>query len=478
MNDAADPGDPAGDDDGSDSDSRDGGQSEVNPEDRDQSETKTGDRDQREANTGDGGQSETNPADQNEANTRDGDQNEANTGEGGQGENDYGADREDTPENPIRLRGAQRRLRNAYFEHDSGLFAMQCVPGAGKSVLTHDLAAEELLRRYVDGDPTPELRICVISFNRDEAAGIVPGIIDRLRTLVAHDLTPAGAAASMADVRELETRVRQAPFIGTIDSVLRGLLADVSAAVGFAEPPRDGSEADLAGVHAACYEALQTDPDLADAVDIVETAYPAGEYEAGPADLLREALTHCRAHRLSTAEFVDELRATVDAVYPEGETESITDIADAVARCLDREDVPSEEVREDRDEDACEALLEADRQLRTTWQEAITAFGELLEAYREDYVTRIRERGVVSHTDCAYLVAECLEGSGTVAPDAGTLELSEGVRAEIRERVLARYRSRIESVIIDEAQDVSTLQHAALAPVVTEECRVHIAGDV
>lgn len=97
---------------------------------------------------------------------------------------------------PIRLRGAQREIRDAYFASDSGLFTLDCVPGAGKSVVAHHVAAEDILRRYAAGDPTPEQHVTVVSFNRDEAADIVPAICDRLQAIVEHDLVPTAADIS------------------------------------------------------------------------------------------------------------------------------------------------------------------------------------------------------------------------------------------------------------------------------------------
>ena len=97
---------------------------------------------------------------------------------------------------PLRLKGAQRRIANAYADADSGLFVLNCVAGAGKSVTQDDIVAKELLRRWVDGDRTPEQRICVITFNRNEAASSEADIIDRLQTLVSHNLTEAATKVS------------------------------------------------------------------------------------------------------------------------------------------------------------------------------------------------------------------------------------------------------------------------------------------
>ncbi|MFB9824251.1 UvrD-helicase domain-containing protein [Halobaculum roseum] len=43
---------------------------------------------------------------------------------------------------------------------------------------------------------------------------------------------------------------------------------------------------------------------------------------------------------------------------------------------------------------------------------------------------------------------------------------------------MARYRGRIDSLIIDEVQNVAEMQHAALAKLITSECHVLTAGDI
>jgi ATP-dependent helicase/nuclease subunit A len=367
---------------------------------------------------------------------------------------------------PIELRDAQRRIRDAYFDHDDGLYVLNCNPGAGKTVTITDVVSEELLRRYVAGDPVPEQRICLVSFTRDDATAFVPAVIERLHELVEYDMTPAAAAVSDADVEYLVERVRQAPLFGTVDSVFRSLFGEFVAEVGFAEMPDIGNEGLLTRLHADCYEDLASELAYAEAIDVVEAGYPPSECDDGPTDLLRQALHHCRARRLTTAEFISELRATVDAVYDEGETDSFDDVAAALARCVGIE--AADEARRSLDAADREEVVAADQRLHTAWVESIDAFETLLDGYREAYRRLTRERGVISHTDCSFLVAEFLSE-----------DIANGdTAARKRERILNRYHDRIESVIIDESQDISQLQHEALAHIVTEDCRVLAAGDL
>lgn len=371
---------------------------------------------------------------------------------------------------PIRLQNAQRALRDAYFSHDSGLFTLPCVAGAGKSTTDFRITAEDLLRSYVDGNLTPEQHIAVVSFNTDEAAKIIPKICDHLRAIVEHDLRPVGSEVSKEEVEYLIQRIQQAPFIGTIDSILGDVFQQFAGDIGFDEMPSVGNDAVLARIHADCYEALSTNPSYSDEVAALEAAYPDGEYDDSPAEMLESALKYCRNQRLSTAEFRNELVQTRQAVYeePPGEFDSVVaavehvvdddSIGTAVRDCVDK--------TADRDR-----LATADERLYDAWGDRIDDFCSVLAAYRIAYRTRTREYGAVSHTDVAFFVASYLDE---------TLHSFTGIEAsaDLRQRILQRYHSRLQSLIIDEAQDVSEIQHTALSQLVHPEMRLCISGDI
>lgn len=381
-------------------------------------------------------------------------------------------DGNETSRSPLRLKGAQRRIADEYFDADSGLFVLNCVPGAGKSFVRSDLAAKELLRRWVDGDPTPEQHLCVITFNRNEAASIEAEIIDRLRTLVTHNLTQAAATVSGEDAERLFQRVRRAPYIGTIDSVLRTLFGDIVGDVGFAEVPTVGNNAILEQIHDACYETLESDPEHMAALERLQKAYPQRKYDAGVDELLRQGLQYCRSHQLAVTELKTRLTDSVEAVYAEGEPTSFADITAAIARCVSEEEAAS--ARSQLDKEDQRALVEGDRDLYRSWQKRIDEFCTLLDAYQTEYDSRIRDKGVISHLDCAYVVAEYFGNT------RGDTSMSQGDvdNTSQRRRVRDRHRTRIESWIIDEAQDLSNIQHAALTPFVTSTDRVAVAGDI
>ncbi|SEH46124.1 ATP-dependent helicase/nuclease subunit A [Halopenitus malekzadehii] len=385
---------------------------------------------------------------------------------------------------PIRLRGAQRAIRDAYVAHDAGLFTLDCVPGSGKSVVAYHLAAEELLTRYVNGDRTPEQHVAVVSFTRGEAADIVPAIRDRLRTIVDHELVPAADRISDRELEYLAQRVQRASFAGTIDGVLRTVFEEIAHDVGFEGMPAVGSEARLRRVHTACYETVRRDPALTDRLSRLEAAYPDEEYRDGVADLLETAVAYCRDRRLSTADVRRELERTIESVYPGGQPASGDDVLDAIRRFVGGDvDVGSDvdpDVDPDADMDGVDEgagdaaptdadrrhVVAADARLHEEWVDRVDDFCAVLSGYREAYRDAIRDRGVVSHTDVAALIDAYFEGRIGDEND------------ENRVRVRERYRTRMRSLIIDEAQDVSAIQHAALAHLVTTETRVFCSGDL
>ncbi len=377
-------------------------------------------------------------------------------------------------DDPTRLKGEQRAIRDVYFDNETGLFTLNCVPGSGKSVVAHHIAAEDLLRRYVAGDPTPEQHVAVVSFNRDEAAAIVPEICDRLRTIVEHDLVPAATDVSDDELEYLIQRVRRAPYVGTIDGLLRGVLLEIASEVGFEEVPAIGNEALLTQVHTECYETVRDDPQCATCLDRLEAAYPDGKYDDSVAEMLVQAVEYCRDQQLTTSAFQTELEQTRNSVYPEGEPETFDDVVAAVERCVDGDESIGERVYEAVESEDRDRVVEADRRLYDAWCARIEDFCTVLSAYRDAYRKGVRERGVVSHTDVAFLVARYFDDA---AEPTASLEVFDDIDERHRERILETYRARLRSLIIDEAQDVSAIQHAALSHFVTAETRVCAVGD-
>ena len=370
-------------------------------------------------------------------------------------------------DDPRELRNAQATIRDRFVDAEAGLYTMNCVAGAGKSMTVHRVAAEAIIRRYVAGDQTPAQSVAVMSFNTDEAAAIVPDVCEHIREIVAHELIPDAMTLSKTDVEYLVSRVRQAPYIGTVDSILRGVFGEVAGDLGFEETPTVGNEALLSKVHTACYDAIATDPTYADAIADLEAAYPADDWSDGPAEMLADAVRYCRDQRLTTAAFETKLRTTQDAVYPEGRTTSRTDILATIAAYTD--DGVAATTDAQRTADEWTELVAADQRVYDAWDETLSTFCDVLEAYREQYRALIREYDAVSHTDVAFYVANVFDGDWPVDGDAPTTTQHTALQQ--------RYHARLDSVIIDEAQDVSTIQHAALSQLVTPSMRVLACGD-
>ncbi|MFA9516802.1 UvrD-helicase domain-containing protein [Halopenitus sp. H-Gu1] len=364
---------------------------------------------------------------------------------------------------PIRIQHAQREIRDAYFQHESGLFTLDCVPGSGKSMVAHHVAAEDVLRRYVDGDPMPEQHVAVVSFNRNEASSIIPEVCDRLREIVEHDLVPVATEITSAELEHLIHRVRRAPYVGTIDGILRDVVGEIAHDVGFDGIPDVGNAARLQRVHRTCYATMRDDPGLASRLDRLEAAYPSEEYADDVREMLETAVSHCRDRRISTDELRTELDETLQSVYAEGPPESFDDVIAAVHRHVGSVDA---DAYAHLDADDRRTVVDADAGLHDEWAARLDDFCVVFDAYRRAYRERIREQGVVSHTDVAFLVDAYFDGR------------IDGIDEAHRIRIRRRYHTRIRSLIIDEAQDVSSIQHAALSHLVTPETRVFCSGDV
>ncbi|WP_435361566.1 UvrD-helicase domain-containing protein [Haloarchaeobius sp. DFWS5] len=360
----------------------------------------------------------------------------------------------------VRLDGAQQEIRDAFFETDSGLFVQLSDPGAGKSTTTEFVAAEYLVRAHRAGIDAPEERLAVVSFTRDDAAAIAPGIADALLTL-ARD-PESGYDLSEATARELGRRVQHASSVGTVDSVLGDIFARIAREVGFDDVPDVGGAADLRSVRAACLADLRGDDQYAARLDRLEAAYPGGEYLADAGDLLTQAYLACRERQLTVAEFRTRLASIVAATYPDGAPESFADIRGAVELFVGAD--AAERYDAGRTTSDQSAVLAADRDLYETWTAAVDDLCVLLDRYSDLYDDIARRDAVASHLDAAHWVAHFFH--------------TDRYESEFRRRLRDRFSDRLSVAIVDEGQDVSTVQAAALSPLVDEETRVLLVGDL
>ncbi|OIB56151.1 UvrD-helicase domain-containing protein [Natrialba sp. SSL1] len=355
---------------------------------------------------------------------------------------------------------------------DSGLFVLSSHPGAGKSTASGKAAATQLYRHYLAGDHTPERRLLATSFSKEDAADIVPDIVDWLWALYHRDEIPTNETVSADEIRNIERRLRQGASIGTVDGVLRSVFDSIATDVGFDGMPTVGNKALLTRLRIDCYEELGDDPEYGPLVDQLEVAYPdsnaqeVSEYVSSLREMLEEALLACRERNLSIEEFQTNLYATVNNVYAEQEAGSPAAIRDAVEQACGPDAAAEVDSLET---DEMTALTDADEQLHNEWLAAIDKFCELLGAYRERYDDLTHQRGVIAHVDCAYWVAEYF-----TADDDHDLDVDD----DRRERVRERFQDQIESVIVDEAQDVSEIQYTALAELVASDMKLFLAGDL
>jgi len=363
------------------------------------------------------------------------------------------------------LEGAQARIREAFLGHETGLFVLSCTAGFGKSTTAERIAAEVLCTGAHAGTPHPEDRLAVVSFSRDDAASIEPGL-DTVLTAFADETVPTERSLDDATANRLQRGLRQSDYIGTIDSVLRSVFEDVATEVGFDEMPTVGNEALLASLRRDCLEELRENSEYAPLFERLEGAYADGD-STQVDDLLEAGRKAKRDRRLSEDAFSDQLTDTVDDVYPDGPPSTLTEIRDDIRRSYNEAAADTFEPAE-----TPEATVRRDQECYEQWKSCITAFTSLVIAYERVYDSICRDRGVVAHGDVAYWIAAFFGTDSEWRPAT-----DHAIDEEIRERARQRHARHFDTLVIDEAQDISVVQHDALAALVPDDARVLLAGD-
>lgn len=357
------------------------------------------------------------------------------------------------------LDDAQKRAINSYLEMDSGLVTLSSVPGAGKSTAASKAVATELLTRAADGELVPHERIVSVSFSKEDASHIIPDVIAWIETLQDRGEIPTGL--SEAEVSELIHHVREAPQIGTVDSLLRSVFKETATELGFEGMPTVGNTALCTHLHRDVSEWLSSQPALEDHLSRLHTAYPADEYSMDVLEMMRESFVFSRRRMLDADEFTSRLKLAVERNYHGAKPVSFDDLLETIS-AYRGEDMAAQVTREATEETKA-ALLTEDQLLYDEWLGIIDDLSIVLESYTARYDKLCVDRGVVSHLDCSYWVNQYFTTR------------SDSLRYE---RLLRRYHSQIESIVIDEAQDLSQIQHDALSHLIDPETRILLAGDL
>ncbi|MGZ0746088.1 UvrD-helicase domain-containing protein [Haloparvum sp. AD34] len=371
------------------------------------------------------------------------------------------------------LNDAQRRVVDAALAADSGLFVQASVPGSGKTYASARLCAEYVLGRAAAGADRPVAGLTAAAFNRDAAGQLLPEIADWIRWLVHDGTTPAARAAGSDEVEGILGALRRAEAVGTVDAVIYGVFSDVAGELGFDDPSSEDGYA-IDRLHDDAFESVAADPAHAEAVDRLEEAYPSLDEDDADGDrvarILRTLLEAAHENRWTAGEVAERLHGGRDAFYPEGPPSSVAD----VDRDLERFVGGDAAVATDGSWDA-ERVVEVDRGLHDAWGDRIDDLVDVYRSYAETYDRLCRERGVVSHVDCAYWVARYFEDPGCAHRWAD--DTPRAVVAARRDRLRDRWQARVNLLVVDEAQDLSTAQHDALSQLVTDDTRVVLYGD-
>ena len=357
------------------------------------------------------------------------------------------------------LDDAQKRAINSYLEMDSGLVTLSSVPGAGKSTAASKAVAQELLNRAADGELVPHERIVSVSFSKEDASHIIPDVISWIEELQDRGKIPTGF--SEAKIDELIHHVREAPQIGTVDSLLRSVFKEVATELGFDGMPTVGNTALCTHLHRDVSEWLSSQPALEDHLSRLQTAYPADEYSMDVSEIIRESFVFSRRRMLDADEFTNRLKTAVKQNYRGGKPASFDDLLEAISTY--RGDDIAAQISKETTAETKASLLTEDQRLYDEWLAIIDDLGVVLESYRTRYDELCIDRGVVSHLDCSYWVNQYF-----------TIQ-SDSLRCK---RLLRQYHTRIESIVIDEAQDLSQIQHDALSHLIDSETRILLAGDL
>mgnify|MGYP000105317551 CR=1 FL=1 len=357
------------------------------------------------------------------------------------------------------LDATQQRIVETYLGMEQGLAVFASVPGSGKSTASSKAAAKDMLARAADGDPRPHERVLIASFSQADAADLVPDIVAWVEEL--YERGDAPAALDRSDIDRLITQVRDAPRIGTIDSFLRTVCAAIATEMGFDSMPTVGNDALIEQLHQDAYAAVQADNAGNQCIERIQAAYDDVPGAMSVSELLREALAITRRRGLTPDEVTTQLTAAISENYRGGSVSSLEDVLAAVSTY--REPSTAATIRETLTDTEAAAVVEADERLRNAWLRLAETVGTLLEQYTTAYDARSRSRGVMTHTDCAWLVETYFSDPQYASPR--------------RHRLKTRYQANIESVIIDEAQDVSQIQHDVMTHLVGDDVRLLLAGD-
>ena len=342
--------------------------------------------------------------------------------------------------------------------------------GTGKTTTAVEVVAEAVVREL---DRAPERNpfesILVTTFTRDAARQLKTELKERLRE------HREAAPPDDPVVRRWDDLLRwleSASHVQTLDSFAQDLLREVAPEVGVtpAFTVADGvRRADLLG---AVFAAIESDPELAGAVERLERAFPAAgspaggddatESEDGPPGDWRSmvAAVHrsCREFGTSVPEARRRLLRSVAAMHAGREP---TDFEDVLAIVDALTDFDREHARATIREP--ERWVEYARETYRESHRLAGAFGRVLAAFDREYDRRSRERGVLTHTDITYVVREYLEGD---ADEEREGDGEESAAAERRRAFRESLAGRFRHVVVDEFQDTNYAQCRVLARLV------------
>jgi len=340
----------------------------------------------------------------------------------------------------------QRAVFDAYYDED-GVICTPAGSGTGKTTTAIEVVAEAVVRQ-LEADPgrNPFESILVTTFTKDAARQLKTELKRRLdeHRRVAPDHDPVVAHWEKL-LRWLET----ASHVRTIDSFTQDLLREIALEAGIAPSFGVADGIRRSDLLEDVFGHLREDPDLADPIDRLETAFPTDGDGEDWESIVVELHRRCREFCMPIEEARRELLRSVTAIHDGREPETFADLV-AIADAL--VDFDAVHVREGLDDH--EAWVEHARETYRASRRLAGDLGVVLSAFDRRYDDWSRSRGTLTHTDITYVVREYLEPGGA----DGDRGAGGGDPDSRRERVRRSLVDRFDHVVVDEFQDTNYAQ--------------------
>ncbi|NHN60453.1 MULTISPECIES: exodeoxyribonuclease V subunit beta [Halorussus] len=365
-------------------------------------------------------------------------------------------------EPPFRPTPDQGEVIRSYFE-ESGRVAVDASAGTGKTT-TLILTLAEMVVREASSDYNPLENTLVTTFTKDATKELKTRL---KRILRLHGDVPPHV------FRWIET----GSHIQTLDSFFKELLQEISIDLNIPPDFELDSAVELQQIREEIFEELRRTN--REEFETLSQEFPTEDWREYSPDtveeMIQQAQQKCREFGISPDEAISQLRASLDVshgvAHPDwpddgdslapltnGPDTAPPDDIDDVEQLLQAVVNPGAELRfdsrlnDDEREQRQQMLLEHVRDTYFRTEEAIEAFGTLLNEFEQRYDERTRGEGQFSFQDISHLLRNHIQSQGEDDPFVQSLG------------------SRFDHVFVDEFQDTSIVQCEIIRHLVDSGC--------